>query len=144
MENKLAWFSGIIGAVVSYMFDLMGVAVTILILFMLVDYATGLVAAGMKKELNSRIGLHGFARKLYILVLIGMVYALEFAALHYTEFDVFGGAIGDGAAWAYIFIELISITENGVKMGAPMPPFIKNLLKIVREKTGMGEGAEQK
>lgn len=143
MENKLAWFTGIIGAVVSYMFDLMGVAVTILILFMLVDYITGLVAAGINRELNSRIGLHGFARKLYILVLIGMVYALEFAALQYTDMDIFGGAIGDGAAWAYIAIEFISIAENGVKMNAPMPPFVKNLLKMIRDKTGLNEGEAQ-
>lgn len=139
MESKVALISGVIGAIISYMFDLMGVAVSILILFMLVDYITGLVAAGINRELNSRIGLHGFARKLYILVLIGMVYALEFAALHYTDFDIFGGAIGDGAAWAYIAIEFISITENGVKMGAPMPPFVKNLLKIIKDKTGLNE-----
>ncbi|MER2009728.1 MAG: phage holin family protein [Psychrobacillus sp.] len=139
MENKIALITGIVGAIISYMFDLMGVAVTILILFMCADYVTGLVAAGINKELNSRIGLTGFARKMYILVLIGMVYALEFAANHYTEFDIFSGFIGDGAAFAYIAIEFISITENGVKMGAPMPPYVKNLLKIVRDKTGMNE-----
>lgn len=124
MENKLAWFTGVIEAVVSYMFGLIGVAVSILILFRLVDYCTGLVVAGINRELNSRVGLHGFARKLYILVLIGMVYALEFAALQYTEMDIFGGAIGDGAAWTYIFVEFISIAENGVKMNAPMPPSV--------------------
>lgn len=139
MENKIALITGVVGAIISYMFDLMGVAVTILILFMFADYVTGLVAAGINKELNSRIGLTGFARKMYILVLIGMVYALEFAANHYTEIDIFSGFIGDGAAFAYIAIEFISITENGVKMGAPMPPYVKNLLKIVRDKTGMNE-----
>lgn len=144
MESKLAWVTGVVGAVISYMFDLMGVAVSILILFMLVDYVTGLVGAAINRELNSRVGLHGFARKLYILVLIGMVYALEFAALQYTEFDLFNGAIGDGAAWAYIFIEFISITENGVKMNAPMPPFIKNLLKLVKDKAGLNEEGEVK
>ncbi|MFF5994298.1 phage holin family protein [Lysinibacillus sp. KU-BSD001] len=144
MENKIAFITGIAGAIVSYMFNLVGVAVSILILFMLADYITGLVAAGINKELNSRVGLTGFARKMYILVLIGMVYALEFTAGHYVDFDIFGGYIGDGAAFAYIAIEFISITENGVKMGAPMPPFIKNLLKVVREKTGLNEEVEVK
>ncbi len=144
MENKIALVSGVIGAVMSYMFDLVGVAVSILILFMLADYTTGLVAAGINKELNSRVGWTGFVRKLYILLLIGMIYTLEFAASQYLEFDIFGGYIGDGAAFAYIAIEFISITENGVKMGAPMPPFVKNLLKVVKEKTGMDEGGELK
>lgn len=144
MENKIALITGILGAIVSYMFNLVGVAVSILILFMLADYITGLVAAGINKELNSRIGWTGFVRKVYILVLVGMIYALEFATAYYADFDIFGGFIGDGAAFAYIAIELISITENGVKMGAPMPPFVKNLLKIVKEKTGLSEEGEQK
>ncbi|TSI02377.1 holin family protein [Lysinibacillus sp. BW-2-10] len=143
MENKIAVVTGGLGAIVSYMFDLVGVAVSILILFMLADYVTGLVAAGINKELNSRIGWTGFIRKLYVLVWVGVVYTLEFAANHYAEFDIFGGYIGDGVAFAYIAIEFISISENGVKMGAPMPPFVKNLLKIVKEKTGLEE-VEQK
>ena len=144
MENKIALFTGVLGAIVSYMFNLVGVAVSILILFMLVDYITGLFAAGFNNELNSRIGWTGFVRKLYILVLVGMIYTLEFAAGHYVDFDIFGGFVGDGAAFAYIAIELISIAENGVKMGAPMPPFVKNLLKIVKEKTGLTEEGELK
>ncbi|MFF5995167.1 phage holin family protein [Lysinibacillus sp. KU-BSD001] len=116
----------------------------ILILFMLADYITGLVATWINKELNSRVGLTRFARKMYILVLIGMVYALEFTASHYVDFDILGGYIGDGAAFAYIAIEFISITENGVKMGAPMPPYIKNLLKLVKDNTGMNEEGEAK
>ncbi|MFP3917701.1 phage holin family protein [Lysinibacillus telephonicus] len=143
MENKIALITGILGAIVSYMFDLVGVAVSILILFMLADYTTGLIAAGINKELNSRVGWTGFVRKVYILVLIGMIYALEFTASQYVDFDIFGGYIGDGAAFAYIAIEFISIAENGVKMGAPMPPFVKNLLKIVKEKTGVNEEGDQ-
>lgn len=138
IEQKVALVSGVIGAVVSYMFDLVGVAVTILILFMLTDYITGLVAAGIQKELNSRVGWTGFIRKIYVLVLIGLIYALEYLAGYYTEFDIFGGHIGDGAAFAYIAIEFISITENGVKMGAPIPQFIQDLLKIVNDKSKGG------
>lgn len=142
IEQKIALISGFLGAIVSYMFDSIGVAVSILILFMLVDYVTGLIAAGINRELNSRIGITGFVRKLYVLMLIGVIYALEFTAGHYTGMDIFGGHIGDGAAFAYIAIEFISITENGVKMGAPIPQFIQNLLKIVKDKTG--EGSEAK
>src|SRR5690606_23482614 len=136
IEQKIALISGFLGAIVSYMFDSVGVAVSILILFMLADYISGMFAAGIQKELNSRVGWTGFIRKIYILVLIGLIYALEYLACYYTEIDIFGGHIGDGAAFAYIAIEFISITENGVKMGAPIPQFIQNLLKIVKDKTG--------
>lgn len=143
MENKIAFATGVLGAFVAYMFDLVGVALTALLFFMLIDYVTGLISAAVLRELNSRIGFHGFIRKLYVLMLISSVYVLEFVAMHYTDFDIFGGHIGDGAAFAYIAIEFISIAENGVKMNAPMPPYIKNLLKIIKDKTGMAEEEKQ-
>lgn len=139
-SNKWVFYiTGFFGSVVSYMFDLVGVAVTVLILFMTLDYITGLIAAAVQRKLNSRIGLEGFARKLYVLLLIASVYALEYMGVHYAEFQVLGGHIGDGVAFAYVAIEFISIAENGVKMNAPMPGFVKQLLKIAKEKAGMGE-----
>lgn len=119
------------------MFDLVGVAVTVLILFMALDYATGLISAAVQRQLNSRIGLNGLARKLYTLLLVGSVYALEFLGAHYADFEIMGGHIGDGVAFAYVAIEFISIAENGVKMNAPIPGFVKQLLKIAKEKTGI-------
>jgi len=137
VENRLALITGFFGSLVAYMFDLVGVAVTILIFFMTLDYITGLIAAAVQRQLNSRIGLEGFARKLYILILISAVYALEFMGSHYADFEIMGGHIGDGVAFAYVAIEFISITENGVKMNAPIPGILKQLLKIVKEKTGI-------
>lgn len=138
MENKVAVITGVAGAVVSYMFDWVGVAVTALLFFMFADYVTGLISAGINKQLNFQTGFHGFAKKMYILILISAIYLLEFVALQYTEFDMFAGHLGDGAAFAYIAVEFISIAENGVKMNAPMPTFVKNLLAIVKDKAGEG------
>ena len=142
IEQKVAVLYGIVGTVVSFMFDWVGVAVSILILFMTVDYITGLIAAGINKELSSRIGLAGLGRKVYVLMLVGVVYALEFLAGQYIDLEILGGHIGDGAAFAYIAIEFISITENGVKMGAPIPRFIQDLLKIVSDKADKGSGVK--
>jgi len=142
IEQKISLISGFLGAIVSFMFDRVGVAVSILILFMTVDYITGLIAAGINKELSSRIGLTGLGRKVYVLMLIGVVYALEFLAGQYIDLEIFGGHIGDGAAFAYIAIEFISITENGVKMGAPIPQFIQDLLKIVNDNANKGGGEQ--
>lgn len=137
MEKQWILLTGFFGSLVSYMFDLVGVAVTILILFMTLDYTTGLISAAVQRTLNSRIGLNGLARKLYTLLLVGSVYALEFLGSHYADFEIMGGHIGDGVAFAYVAIEFISIAENGVKMNAPMPGFVKELLKIAKEKTGI-------
>ncbi|MGE7623621.1 phage holin family protein [Viridibacillus sp. NPDC096237] len=132
MEKWIATITGTIGFLVSYLVDGVGLAVTILLAVMALDYATGLIAAFVNKQLNSRIGTTGFARKLYVLLLIAAVYLVE-SILFGSEH------VGDGIAIAYIAIEFISITENGVKMGAPMPPFVSDLLSMVKSKT---EGKE--
>ncbi|MGE7932104.1 phage holin family protein [Viridibacillus arvi] len=133
MEKWIATITGTVGFLVSYLVDGVGLAVTILLAVMALDYATGLIAAFVNKQLNSRIGTTGFARKLYVLLLIAAVYLVE-SILFGSEH------VGDGIAIAYIAIEFISITENGVKMGAPMPPFVSELLSMVKSKT---EGKEQ-
>lgn len=128
MEKWIAGITGTVGFLISYLVDGVGIAVAILLAVMAIDYATGLISAFVNKTLSSRIGTTGFARKLYILLLIAAVYLVE-SILFGSEH------VGDGIAIAYIAIEFISITENGVKMGAPMPPFVKNLLAIVKSKT---------
>jgi len=129
MEKWIATVTGTIGFLISFLVDGVGIAVTILLAVMTIDYITGLISAFVNKELSSRVGTTGFARKLYVLLLISAVYLVE--SLMFET-----GHVGDGIAIAYIAIEFISITENGVKMGAPMPPYIKNLLDIVKSKTG--------
>lgn len=128
MEKWIAWTTGGIGSIISLLIDGMGLAVTILIAIMGIDYVTGLMQAWYNKQLSSMVGMRGFIRKLYVLLLIAAIYLCE-DAIFGTEH------VGDGVVIAYIAIELISITENGIKMGAPMPPYIKSLIEIVKDKT---------
>lgn len=62
-------------------------------------------------------------------MLVGAVYLLSLVipGIEYA---------GDGAAIAFCVLEFISITENGTKVGLPMPDFIKEILAIVKDKTG--------
>jgi len=132
MEKWIGTISGIIGALVSYAVDGLGMAVTVLIGFMAIDYLTGIMGGIVNRNLNSRVGFNGIIRKIYYLMLVGSVYLLSLVipGIEYA---------GDGAAIAFCVLEFISITENGTKMGLPMPDFIKELLAIVKDKTGEGE-----
>ncbi|TQR32749.1 holin [Lysinibacillus sphaericus] len=132
MEKWIGAISGIIGALVSYAVDGLGMAVTVLIGFMAIDYLTGIMGGIVNRNLNSRVGFNGIIRKIYYLMLVGSVYLLSLVipGIEYA---------GDGAAIAFCVLEFISITENGTKMGLPMPDFIKELLAIVKDKTGEGE-----
>ena len=131
MEKWIAAISGIIGSIVSYMVDGLGLAVTVLIAMMIIDYATGLLCGIVNKNLSSRIGYHGIIRKFYYLLLVAAIYAISLVIPNI-------GYAGDGAAISLCVLELISITENGAKMGLKMPQFIKNLLLVVKEKTDNG------
>lgn len=131
LEKGIASVVGTVGACVSYLVDGLGLAVAVLLLVMAIDYATGLLAGAYNKSLNSRIGFNGIIRKIYYLLLVAAVYALELV-IPIAEFA------GDGVAIAFIMLEFISITENGVKMNAPIPAFVKELLLTVKSKTGGG------
>lgn len=132
MEKCIAVISGTIGTIISYSVDGLGMAVTVLIGFMAIDYITGIMSGIVNQNLNSRVGFNGIIRKIYYLMLVSSVYLLSLVipGIEYA---------GDGAAIAFCVLEFISITENGTKMGLPMPDFIKNILSIVKDKTGEGE-----
>ena len=132
MEKWIAAVSGVVGTVISYSVDGLGMAVTVMIGFMAIDYITGIMSGIVNRNLNSRVGFNGAMRKIYYLLLVGSVYLLS-VVIPGIEYA------GDGAAIAFCVLEFISITENGTKMGLPMPDLVKNILAIVKDKTGEGE-----
>lgn len=129
MEKWIAGVTGVVGALISYAVDGLGMAVTILIVMMAIDYATGIMQGIVNQNLNSRIGFNGVIRKMYYLLLVGAIYALALVVPGIEH-------AGFGAAVAFCVLEFISITENGTKMGLWMPDFIKKLLSIVKDTTG--------
>jgi toxin secretion/phage lysis holin len=131
-QHVLGLFIGMIGAFWSAMVGSFGLAVSVLFVVMLADYITGLLCAFVNKELNSAKGTRGFIKKLIILILIGLLYLIELS---------FNGTAtgGEGAAWAYIAIEFISITENAGKIGVPLGP-LANIIAVLKEKITKGEG----
>lgn len=123
MERLDLWIKSaiaIIGSLVSWMVGGLGLAFTVLLGLMLLDFITGLMAGAFSEEgLNSNKGYKGFVKKLYIILLIGSVYLIELVGLDST------GTIGDGISIAYCIIEFLSIIENGGKLGVPLGPVEK-------------------
>lgn len=132
MDKYIATITGVIGSIVSYAVDGLGMAVTVLIVMMGIDYVTGIMSAIVNRNLNSRIGFTGIVRKLYYLLLVAAVYAIALVVpgIEYA---------GDGVTIALCLLELISITENGTKLGLPIPKFVQDLLLVVKNKTEKGE-----
>ena len=95
-----------------------------LILIMALDFVTGLLTAFIRKELCSGISFRGLAKKTLILILVAAAGIVN-RSLH------IGIDIGAAVAGAYVINELISILENCVRAGVPVPTvLVESLAKL--------------
>ena len=135
VKNILCTVFGIIGASVSKAFGGWDAALTTLIIFMAIDYASGIIVAGVFHKssksdtggLNSHIGWQGICRK-------GITLAIVLVA---CRLDLLIGTsyIKDAVIIAFCANELISIVENAGLMGLPIPNVIIKAIDVLKEKS---------
>ena len=122
-ENPtLKTISAAIGASVGYFIGGVDAMMKALLLFMALDYVTGVFVAILQKKLSSAIGFRGILKKIMILLLAGMS--------HIVDKHVIGSgdAIRSAVLCFYICNEGISILENAARIGIPIPPPLKTAL----------------
>lgn len=101
-----------------------------LMIFIAIDYITGLMAAAVEKRLASNIGFKGIFKKITILFLVSVGHLID------TEIIKQGGAIRTMVIFFYLSNEGLSILENAVRIGLPIPEKLQALLKQFNEKEG--------
>lgn len=104
------------------------------------DYITGIVAAPYRKEkIESYKGFRGIAKKMcmWLLVILGMVmdYMITFASANMGIQLSFTCLVAVAVVVWLISNELISILENISDIGVPLPEFLMNLAKLMKDKT---------
>ena len=99
-----------------------------LLIFMLVDYLTGILCAINEHRLSSEIGFRGLTRKVLILVLVGIANVLDIYLLKN------GSAIRTATIFFYISNEGISLLENASRLGLPVPDKLKSVLQQLHNK----------
>lgn len=135
MKEVICGAAGAIGAVISTAFGGWDAGIKTLIIFMAIDYISGLVVAGVFHNstktdtgtLESRAGWKGLCRKCGTLLLVLVAYRL----------DLMIGAnyIRDAVVIAFIANETISIIENAGLMGIPLPEVLTNAVDILQKKS---------
>lgn len=116
---------GIVGGFIATLFGGWDTALQTLVIFMAIDYITGLIVAGVFKKsnktetgaLDSKAGWKGLCKKGMTLLIV-----LIAARLDIMMDSTF---IRDAVVIGYIANEGISIIENAGLMGVPIPPAIK-------------------
>jgi len=125
---------GTLGGVIASAFGGWDASMTTLMLFMAIDYITGLIVAGVfhkstKSEsgsLESRAGWKGLCRKGTTLLIVLVAYRLDIA--------MGTTVIRDGVIIAFIANEAISIIENAGLMGLPVPKIIMNSIEVLKKR----------
>ena len=137
-NGKLAAVCAAVGAVGGVIARALGGwdnAVVTLIIFMVIDYAMGIIVAAVFKKseksanggLSSRVCWIGLARKVMTLLFVIIAYRLD--VLIGTDY------IRTGVIISFCASELISICENAGLMGVPLPSVITKAIDILKSKS---------
>lgn len=138
MKEMILTVTGCLGAAIAAVFGGWSAGLTTLIIFMALDYATGLIVAGVfhrspKSDggaLESRAGWKGLVRKGVTLLIV----------LIACRLDIMLGVtyIRDAVVIAFIVNEAISILENAGLMGVPIPSAITKAIELLKDKSETG------
>ena len=86
-----------------------------LIVFVALDYVTGVMCAIVDKKLSSAVGFKGIFKKVLIFALVGIGHILD------THVIGSGGAMRTAVICFYLSNEGLSLLENAAHIGLPIP-----------------------
>lgn len=134
MKEIICTLTGFAGARIAAFFGGWNAALATLVIFMIVDYTTGIIVAAVFKNsdktenggLNSHIGWKGLCKKGVVLLFVLIAHRLDLVlSMDYIRNTVIIGFMAN---------ELISIVENAGLMGVPLPNVIKRAIEILQKK----------
>lgn len=135
MKDTFCVAVGAIGAAVASLYGGWDAALQTLVIFMAIDYITGLVVAGVfhaspKSQtgaLESRAGWKGLIRKGETLLIVLVACRLD--AVMATSF------VRDAVVIGFICNETLSIIENAGLMGLPIPAALTKAVDILKQRS---------
>ena len=99
-----------------------------LLVFVILDYVTGVMRAIAEHKLSSAIGSKGICRKVLIFALVGIGHVLD------THVVGTGSALRSAVICFYLSNEGISLLENASHLGLPVPEKLKAILSKLNNK----------
>lgn len=108
-----------------------------LIVFVVVDYITGVMCAIADKNLSSSVGFKGICRKVLIFTLVGIAHIID------------SNVIGDGSVlrtaviFFYLSNEGVSLLENASHLGLPIPEKMKDILEQLHNRAENTESEDK-
>lgn len=134
MKNILCTTAGLVGSFIASLFGGWDTGIATLVLFMGIDFFSGLAVAGIFKNstktengaLESRAGFKGLCRKCMTLLFVLIAFRLDLA--------IGTNYIRDAVIIGFMANELISIVENAGLMGIPLPAVLTKAIDVLKKK----------
>ena len=135
MKQIICTTTGLAGSIIASLFGGWDTGIATLILFMGIDFFSGLAVAGIfenssKTEtgaLESRAGWKGLCRKSMTLLFVLIA--------HRLDLSIGTNYIRDTVVIGFMANELISIVENAGLMGLPLPAVLSKAIDILNQKS---------
>ena len=99
-----------------------------LVVFVILDYVTGIMCAINDRKLSSAVGFRGICRKVLIFLLVGVAHIVD---LHVVGS---GSALRGAVAAFYLSNEGVSMLENAAHLGLPIPEKLKVILEQLHDR----------
>ena len=100
-----------------------------LILFVVMDYVTGVMCAINDRSLSSEVGFRGICRKVLIFMLVGIANVMD------VQIIGTGSVLRTAVIFFYLSNEGISLLENAGHLGLPIPAKLKLVLEQLHDKS---------
>lgn len=117
------------GAIISFMFGGWTQLMTVLVVFIVIDFISGVTLAAKDGRAASGELWLGVTRKIGTLAIVVVAHLLD---------TIIGDAhlIRDAAIFFYLAGELLSLIENAGRLGVPIPPVISRAVEVLRGRSG--------
>lgn len=100
-----------------------------LIVFVALDYLTGVMCAIADKKLSSEVGFKGIFKKVLIFILVGVANIVD---VHVVGT---GSALRSAVICFYLSNEGVSMLENAAHLGLPVPDKLKSILSQLHNRS---------
>ena len=108
-----------------------------LIVFVAVDYITGVMCAVIDRKLSSAVGFKGIFRKVLIFLLVGIANIID------VQVVGTGAVLRTAVIFFYISNEGVSLLENAGHLGLPIPERVKTVLEQLHDRAEKIETEEK-
>ena len=109
-----------------------------LLIFVVIDYLTGVMCAIEDKKLSSAVGFRGLCRKVLTFMLVGVGHVLDVHVLGQA------GVLRTAVIFWALANNGLSIIENATHLGLPVPEQLKLVLEQLHDRAGKsGESASE-